>query len=191
GGMGGEDDGARNGVTMLINHLAVACGSQPANRPQFVQQRRRACIPHADPITAMSLPQKQVRSSRTCWPISGDDDNDDVGSKKARFTCSSPLAPGRRLRYTKDLPQPPVQPGVVKAVGLEPTESVACRAWLREPAALSEKTRAPPQSVAFRVLGGGSMLARAFPNLAGLGQAARDVALDRFDGDLAGVPVGE
>jgi hypothetical protein len=70
-----------------------------------------------------------MRSSRMYWPISGDDDNDDVGSNRSSCTCSSPLAPERRLSYTKDLPKPPVQPGcVVKAVGLEPTEPVASRA---------------------------------------------------------------
>src|SRR5262245_46849056 len=36
-----------------------------------------------------------------------------------------------------------------------------------------------------------AVLARALANLAGLGQLARDVALDRFDRDLARISVGE
>ena len=72
--IGDDDDGAPNRVTTLISHLAVACGSQPTKAPQFAQDSRAACILYAGPAIAMLLPQRQVRSSRTCWPTKGDDD---------------------------------------------------------------------------------------------------------------------
>ena len=80
--IGDEDDGAPNRVTTLISHLAVACGSQPTNAPQFAQDRLAVCILRGSPMMAMLLPQEQVRSSRTCWPINGDDDGG-VGSNRS------------------------------------------------------------------------------------------------------------
>jgi hypothetical protein len=55
--MGDDDDGAPNRVTMLISHLAVACGNQPTNAPQFAQDRLAARILRGSPMTAMLLPQ--------------------------------------------------------------------------------------------------------------------------------------
>jgi len=58
--IGDDDDGAPNRVTMLVNHPAVACGSQPTKAPQFAQDRRAACMLRDEPMTAMLLPQRQV-----------------------------------------------------------------------------------------------------------------------------------
>ena len=80
--MGDDDDGAPNRVTTLISHLAVACGSQPTKAPQLAQDRRAACILYAGPAIAMLLPQEQMRSSLTCWPIKGDADGG-VGSNRS------------------------------------------------------------------------------------------------------------
>jgi len=64
--IGDDEGGAPNRVTTLISHLVVACGSQPTKAPQFAQDRLAACILRAGPMTAISLPQRQVRSSRPC-----------------------------------------------------------------------------------------------------------------------------
>jgi len=80
--IGDDDDGAPNRVVMLVSHDAVALGNQPANTPQLAQDRRAACILYAGPAIAMLLPQAHVRSSRTCWPINGDDEGG-VGSNRS------------------------------------------------------------------------------------------------------------
>jgi hypothetical protein len=82
--IGDDDDGAPNRVTTLISHLAVARGSQPTKAPQFAHDSRAACILHAGPAIAMLLPQRQVRSSWTCWPVNGDDDG---GVSSNRSNC--------------------------------------------------------------------------------------------------------
>ena len=133
--IGDDDDGARNRVTTVISHLAVACGSQPTNAPQFEQDRLAACTLRGRPMTATLLPQRQVRSSRTCWPIKRDGDGG-VGSNRSNCIVQLALAMRRRFGYTRPSQAPGCSRDVVKAVGVEPPESVACRAWLREPAAL-------------------------------------------------------
>src|SRR5262245_19343604 len=79
--------------------------------------------------------------------------------------CGARSGVGAPSRLHEGPSQVPGVARLVKAVGLEPAESVACRAWLREPAALSEKTRAPPQSVAFRALGGSVLAANVKPHI--------------------------
>jgi hypothetical protein len=85
--MGDDDDGAPNRVTMWVSHLAVACGSQPTNLAQLAHDKWAACMLRDDPMIAMLPPQEQVRSSRTCWPIRGDDGG--VGSNRSNCMCSS------------------------------------------------------------------------------------------------------
>src|SRR5262245_7402542 len=57
----------------------------------------------------------------------------------------------------------------------------------------NDVTQGLPVWAALAVSGGDVLAvpARALANRAGLGQAARDIALDRFDGDLARASVGE
>ena len=75
--IGDDDDGAPNRVRTLISHLADACGSQPTKAPQLAQNKRPAWqVGDDDPMIAMLLPQRQVRSSRMCWPVNGDVDAD-------------------------------------------------------------------------------------------------------------------
>jgi hypothetical protein len=64
--IGDDDDGAPNRVTMLVSHVAVACGNQPTNAPQLAQDKRAACMLRDEPMIAMLQPQRQMRSSRTC-----------------------------------------------------------------------------------------------------------------------------
>jgi hypothetical protein len=75
---------------VLASAHAHEC-KEPTNAPQFAQDSRAACtVGDDDPMAAMLPPQGQMRSTRTCRPISGDGAGVEAAPK--RSSCKPGLS---------------------------------------------------------------------------------------------------